>query len=39
MTLTTHPDKDVLMMFGGEYCDGSRVCLSFIYERYMYKLP
>jgi len=33
MTLTAHPDKDVLMMFGGEYFDGSRVCLSFIYEQ------
>jgi len=29
MTLTAHPDKEVLMMFGGEYFDGSRVCLSF----------
>jgi len=29
MTLTAHPDKDVLMMFGGEYFDGSRVCLGF----------
>jgi len=33
MTLTSHPDRDVLMMFGGEYFDGSRVCLSF--EFYM----
>ena len=28
MTLTAHPEKDVLMMFGGEYFDGGRVCLS-----------
>jgi len=25
MTLTPHPEKDVLMMFGGEYFDGSKV--------------
>jgi len=30
MTLTAHPDKDILMMFGGEYYDGSRVCLNFM---------
>jgi len=29
MTLTAHPEKDVLMMFGGEYFDGGRVRLSF----------
>jgi len=28
MTLTAHPEKDILMMFGGEYFDGSRVCLK-----------
>jgi len=28
MTLTAHPEKDILMMFGGEYFDGSRVRLS-----------
>jgi len=31
MTLTAHPDKDILLMFGGEYFDGSRVCLSILY--------
>jgi hypothetical protein len=25
MSLTVHPEKDVLMMFGGEYFDGSKV--------------
>jgi len=28
MTLTAHPERDVLMMFGGEYFDGSRVCFK-----------
>jgi len=30
MTLTAHPDKDVLIMFGGEYFDGGRVCFTVI---------
>ena len=26
MSLTAHPDKDELIMFGGEYFNGSQVC-------------
>lgn len=32
-TLTPHPDKDQLILFGGEYFNGSKVCL---YEDFMH---
>lgn len=27
-TITTHPDKDQLILFGGEYFNGSKVCID-----------